>query len=143
MVEDATNKLAPPTFVIVFARPINCRSRRHFFPSRVKRLFEFLRIQFQTNLMTDQSVMVAYGLREKKKRPGSVEKDRFDHSEFQGVRYLARTISHKAASITSGSGSQARIEGIHQSPNNARSADRADLTGTHRPSSSRSIPTVI
>src|SRR5881392_1135695 len=80
MVEDATNKLAPPTFVIVFARPINCRSRRHFFPSRVKRLFEFLRIQFQTNLMTDQSVMVAYGLREKKERPGSVEKDCFDHS---------------------------------------------------------------
>src|SRR5213593_4440503 len=87
--------------------------------------------------------MVAYCFRLIKERACGVEKNRSDHSEFQGVRYLARTISHKTASITSGSGSQVRIEGIHQSPNSATSADRADVTGARRPSSSRSIPTVI
>ena len=98
MVEDATNKLAPPTFVIVFARPINCRSRRHFFPSRVKRLFEFLRIQFQTNLITDQSVMVAYSLRQKKKRAGCVEKNRFDHLNAN----IQRTTCFRNASTRAG-----------------------------------------
>src|SRR5437773_11215308 len=93
--------------------------------------------------MADIGVMIADCLREIEQSADCVEKDRFDHSEFQGVRYLARTISHKTASITSGSGSQARIEGIHQSPNNATSADRAVVTGARRPSLSRSIPTVI
>jgi hemolysin III len=52
-------------------------------------MVELFSIQLQSNLPTDQRVMVAHGFRQVKERPGSVEKDRFDHSvqtfNFEGI----------------------------------------------------------
>jgi hypothetical protein len=49
----------------------------------VKRLIEFLGIQFLPNLITDQRVMVAYSFRQIKERPRGVKKNRFDsHSDL-------------------------------------------------------------
>src|SRR6185312_1776189 len=73
------DQLAPPIFIVVFARPIDRFTRRHLFPGRVERGIQFLRVQLQANLGGNDCVVVAYSFRQIKESADCVEEDCFEH----------------------------------------------------------------
>ena len=99
-------------------------------------------IKFKAHLASHQRVVVANRSAQVKYCSDSIEKDRLDHSEFKEAE-IPHMVSQAMMNTTAASVSHAKIEGMHQKPNNASSAARADETGARRPSWSRSIPTVI
>jgi hypothetical protein len=45
LIQYAANELAPPAFVIIFPRTIDCRPSRHLLPRRVKCALQLLRVE--------------------------------------------------------------------------------------------------
>src|SRR5260370_41999623 len=79
LIEHNIDKLMPPAFVIIFARPVDRSTRWHSFPGREKGAVELLRIESQTNLTSDQRIMIADCLCQIKESANRVETDRFGH----------------------------------------------------------------
>src|SRR5436189_5421502 len=68
----------PPIFVVVFARAIDRLASRHLFPGGIEGSVQFLRIQFQTDLMAHARIMFAHRACQIKKGAHSVQKDGLD-----------------------------------------------------------------
>src|SRR5438105_11571524 len=79
-VDDQIDKLAPPIFIIIFARAIDWFARRHRVPRASKCAIEFRALPFQSEFAGNERVMIANATRQKKECAGGVEKDRFYRS---------------------------------------------------------------
>src|SRR5260370_11238398 len=77
--EHDIDKFMPPALFIICARPVDRSTRWHSFPGREKGAVELLRIESQTNLTSDQRIMIADCLCQIKESANRVEKDRFGH----------------------------------------------------------------
>lgn len=76
-VDHKIDKAAPPIFVIVFARSIDWLPPRHCMPGAVECAIELPRIEFQSDFLANERVMVTDSARQMKECPGRIEKDRF------------------------------------------------------------------
>src|SRR5712671_8126554 len=77
LIEDKIDKLAPPIFVVVVARPVDRFATRHCFPGDSESTIKLARIEFQSDFIANERVMVSDSARKMKQSPGCVEKDRF------------------------------------------------------------------
>src|SRR5438270_2592786 len=77
LIEDKIDKPAPPIFVIVFARPVDRFARRHGIPPDGKGTIKLPRVEFQSDFLTHERVMISDSARQVKEGPGCIEKDRF------------------------------------------------------------------
>src|ERR1700693_5804386 len=77
LIEDKIDKLAPPIFVIVVARPIDRFATPHGFPGDSECAIKLARIECQSDFITNERVMVSNSARQMKEGPCCIEKDRF------------------------------------------------------------------
>src|SRR5205807_5486505 len=86
-IEDKIDKLSPPTFVVVFARAIDRVATRHCVPGVVECAIEFPRIEFQSDFLSDERIMITDPARQMKEGAGRIEKDRFWRRLFVVCRH--------------------------------------------------------
>ena len=73
--EDELDDLAPPAFVVVFARAVDRFARGHLFPGGDKSAIQLGHPQVQADLATDEGVVMADAVGEKEEGADGIEED--------------------------------------------------------------------
>ena len=80
-IDDLIHQFTPPAFIVVLARPIDRWAGRHLLPRNGESSIERRRVQFQSEPISDECVMMTDALGQMKQCAHGVEKERFNHRQ--------------------------------------------------------------
>src|SRR5205823_46930 len=76
LLKNAIDQIAPPFFIVIFARSVDRFSFRHRFPRQLECAIKLFGIQLQADLSANQGIMMADDFRQIKERADRIKKDR-------------------------------------------------------------------
>lgn len=79
LINDLSDKIPPPIFVVILARAFDGRARRHSLPASGEGVIESRSIEGQSAPFPDESVVMPNAFRQMNECAGGIERDQFDH----------------------------------------------------------------